>query len=180
MKWSVDGRSVIGRCRAQDSYAVAGVSAALVAAAQIAGGFLVPWTRKLFRRRTSALLCGVLGSATVLLLMGLCARFWIVLALLAAWALFFAASGPIRQAFLNGIIPSAQRATVLSFDNLLTSSGGVVVQPALGKSADLWGWPSSYAIAAAIEILALPFLRLARRRRAPSDALEEPDHRATT
>ena len=51
---------------------------ALVAAAQIAGGLIVPWTGKIFRRRTSALLFGTLASASMLLLMGLTASFWIV------------------------------------------------------------------------------------------------------
>ena len=51
---------------------------------------------------------------------------------------------PIRQAYLNGIIPSQQRATVLSFDNLMASAGGVVAQPALGRVADVWGYPSAY------------------------------------
>ncbi len=46
----------------------------------------------------------------------------------------------LRQAFVNGIIPSEQRATVLSFDNLMASAGGVVTQPALGRAADLWGY----------------------------------------
>jgi MFS family permease len=154
-----------------ESYAIAGLAAALVAAAQIGGGFMVPWSRKVFRRRTSALLFGTFASASFLLLMGLFGNFWLVLALLAGWAVVFAATIPIRQAFLNGLIPSEQRATVLSFDNLLSSSGGVICQPALGKVADVWGYPTSYVVAAAIELLAIPFVLLARGRRAPSDPI---------
>jgi len=158
--------------RARGSYAIAGFAAALVAAAQIGGGFIVPRVGRLFRRRTTTLLFATAASAATLLLMGLVPRFFAVLVLLTLWAVFFALSIPIRQAFLNGIIPSAQRATVLSSDNLLTSSGGVIVQPALGKVADLWGWPGSYAVASAIEILAVPFLLLARRQRAASDSID--------
>ena len=76
---------------------------------------------------------------------------------------------PIRQAYLNGIIPSEQRATVLSFDNLMASAGGVAAQPALGRAADAWGYPAAYVISAAIQLVALPFLVLARRTAAPSD-----------
>ena len=108
-------------------------------------------------------------------MMGLTTNFWIVLALLAGWAVIFAATIPIRLAFLNGLIPSEQRATVLSSDNLLSSSGGVVVQPALGKVADVWGYAASYLVAAAIEVLAVPFVLLARGRRAPSDPIEGPE-----
>ena len=154
-----------------ESYAIAGLAASLVAAAQLAGGFVVPWSRKIFRRRTSALLFGTFASASFLLLMGLVGNFWLVLALLAGWALVFAATIPVRQAFLNGLIPSEQRATVLSFDNLLSSSGGVICQPALGKVADVWGYSTSYVVAAGIELLAIPFLLFARGRRAASDPM---------
>ena len=80
---------------------------------------------------------------------------------------------PIRQAYLNGIIPSEQRATVLSFDNLMASAGGVVAQPALGRLADLRGYPAAYVVSAVIQVAAVPFLLLARREDAPSDQTED-------
>ena len=85
------------------------------------------------------------------------------------WGLTFSMAMPIRQAYMNGIIPSEQRATVLSFDNLMASVGGVVAQPALGRAADVWGYPAAYLISAAIQLAAVPFLVLARRTNAPSD-----------
>jgi MFS family permease len=155
----------------RDEYTVAGLSASLVAASEIVGAFVVPWARKIFRRRTSALLAGSLASAAALLAMGLASSFAVVLAALVAWALVFAAAWPIRQAFLNDLIPAAQRATVLSSDNMLGSLGGVAAQPALGRVAELSGYATSYVVAAAVELLAWPFLLLARRERAPSDPL---------
>ena len=71
--------------------------------------------------------------------------------------LTFAIVGPIRQAYLNGLIPSAQRATVLSFDGLMGSTGGVVIQPALGRAADVWSYGSAYVLGGAIQLLAAPF-----------------------
>jgi MFS family permease len=79
---------------------------------------------------------------------------------------------PIRLAYLNGIIPSQQRATVLSFDNLMASAGGVAAQPALGRVADVWGYPSAYLVSAVIQLAAMPFLVLARRENAPSDPID--------
>lgn len=156
-----------------DAYAIAGLAAAIVAGAQIVGGLIVPYLRIAFQRRTSLLLVGSLMSAGTLALIGLMAGFWLALALLAIWAIVFAASMPVRQAFINALIPSEERATVLSFDNLLSSAGGAVVQPALGKVADVWSYPSSYIAGAAIELLALPFILLARRENAPSDPMQE-------
>jgi hypothetical protein len=82
-----------------------------------------------------------------------------------------AIEAPMRQAFINGLIPSQQRATVLSFDSLMGSAGGVVAQPALGRVADLSGYGTSYLAAAAIQALALPFMVLAWRENAASDRI---------
>lgn len=153
------------------AYAIAGAAAALSAAAQITGGLLVGRVRRLFRRRTDALLLG--GFLGVALLAGLAAtdRLWVALVLVAAWSLAGAATAPLRQSFLNGLIPSAQRATVLSFDSLMGSSGGVVVQPALGRVADVHGYAASYLVGAGVLALALPFTWLARRERAAGDTI---------
>ena len=78
----------------------------------------------------------------------------------------------MRQAYLNGVIPSEQRATVLSFDSLMGSAGGVVAQPLLGRVADVSGYAASYLVAAGIQVVALPFVVLARREHAPSDPIE--------
>ncbi len=156
----------------QRAYGVAGLAAAIFAAAQIAGGTMAPRIRRLFRRRTSALLAGVLLSAGLLALLGVTRNFWVAIAALLVWGLGFAATMPIRQAYMNGLIPSEQRATVLSFDNLMGSGGGVVVQPALGRAADLWSYPASYLMGAAVQLVAAPLVLLARREQARSDWVE--------
>ncbi len=156
-----------------ESYAIAGLAAAIVAGAQIAGGVIVPYARKAFRRRTSLLLFSFVIGVLALALIGLVSNFWVALALLVVWAIVSAASYPVRQAFLNGLIPSEQRATVLSSDSLLGSSGGVAFQPVLGKVADVWSYSTSYVVGAGIELLALPFILLARRERAPSDPMRD-------
>lgn len=154
------------------AYWIAGAAAALTAAAQIAGGMLVGPARRLFRRRTDALLLG--GLLGIALLVGLWAvdRLWVALVLVAGWSLVGAITAPLRQSFMNGLIPSEQRATVLSFDSLMGSSGGVVVQPALGRVADVSGYATSYLVASGVLALSLPFTWLARREHASSDPIE--------
>jgi MFS family permease len=153
------------------AYGIAGLAAAIVAAAQIVGGLIVPKVRRLFRRRTDALIIGGIANVALLALMGWTESFVVALALITAWALIFAVEGPLRQAFINGVIPSEQRATVLSFDSLMGSTGGVVIQPALGRVADVYGYAPSYLVSAGVSILALPFFWLARRERASSDLI---------
>ena len=151
------------------AYQIAGLVAAIVAGAQILGGIAAPRIRRLFERRTSALIAMAAVSAAVLALIGIVESFWAVIGLIVVWGLLFAASMPIRQTYMNGLIPSQQRATILSFDSLMTSSGGVWAQPVLGRAADVWGYAPSYVAGAAISALAVPFLHLSRRQNAPAD-----------
>ncbi len=153
------------------AYGVAGLAAAIVGGAQIGGGLLVPHLRRWFERRTSVLLIAVVISAIVLGLVALVPAFWVAIGLLVLWGLVFATVTPVRQAFVNGLIPSEQRATVLSFDSLIGSAGGVVCQPILGRAADAWGYPMSYLCSAGIQAMAIPFVWLSRRENAASDSI---------
>jgi len=152
-----------------NAYSVAGLAAAIVAGSQILGGYAAPRIRRLFDKRTTSLILGAVASAGILALLALVGSFWLALALLVVWGLVFAANLPIRQAYLNDMIPSQQRATVLSFDSLMNSSGGVVIQPALGKAADATSYGTSFAFGALFQLLAVPFLLRSRREGAPAD-----------
>jgi len=155
------------------AYTVAGLAAAIFAGVQIGGGLLVPYVRRLFGRRTDALLIGGVLSVVFLAILGLEPGFVVALVLLALWACIGAVTRPMRQAFLNDVIPSEQRATVLSFDSLIGSAGGVVAQPVLGRVADVSGYAASYLVSAAIQVVALPLVLLARRENSPSDPITD-------
>lgn len=75
------------------------------------------------------------------------------------------------SACVNEPIPSDQRATVLSFDSLMGSAGGVVTQPALGRAADVWSYSTSYIIGAAVQAAAVPFFFASRAEGAESDPI---------
>jgi MFS family permease len=156
----------------EQAFGVAGLAAAIVAGAQIAGGLAVPLVRRVFARRTHVLITASTLGTIALLLIGLTSSFWVAIGLLVIWALMFSTSSPVRQSYVNGVIPSEQRATVLSLDALMGSAGGVVAQPALGRVADVSGYAASYVVAAGIQVVAIPFLVLARRENAASDPID--------
>ncbi len=138
------------------AYGVAGLAAAIVAGAQIVGGLAVSRVRRLFQRRTTALALGVGLSVVLVVLLGVVGNFAVALLLLTTWAFVYAVSGPMRQAYLNGLIPSSQRATVLSFDSMMGSVGGVIAQPALGRVADIGGYGAAYLVSAGIQVAGHP------------------------
>jgi MFS family permease len=157
----------------EKAYSIAGLAAAVLALAQIAGGVLAPRVRRLFARRTTTIIGSSLVSAVVLVAIGLTSLFWLAVVLLVVWGFVYAVAGPVRQAYLNDMIPSQQRATVLSFDSLFGSLGGVVVQPALGRVADLSGYGVSLAIGGLVELLGVPLLVASRRTKDPADTVEQ-------
>ena len=149
------------------AFGVAGLAAAVLAGAQIVGGILATTILRAMPRRTGVLIGAVMIGTLALALMGLTTNFGVAVALLVVWAVSFAAAVPVRQAYLNNHIPSEQRATVLSFVALMGSSGSVVAQPLLGRSADAWGFGASYVVAAGVQVVAIPFLIAARRHDNP-------------
>ena len=153
------------------AFGIAGLAAAAVAASQIAGGLLVPYVRRLFRFRTSMIILAEVIGVVALLGIGVTKSFAVAMALFITWTLGTSFALPMRQAFMNGLIPAQQRATVLSFDALMGSAGGVVAQPALGRVADVYGYGASYVACAGLSALAVPFMVAARRERAPSDPI---------
>jgi MFS family permease len=151
------------------AYSIAGLAAAVLSLAQVAGGVLAPRLRRMFARRTTTVIGASLVSIATLILLGLNSVFWLAIVLLVVWGFVFAVAGPVRQAYLNDMIPSKQRATVLSFDSLFGSLGGVFVQPALGRAADLGGYGTSLVIGGVVELIGIPFLFASRRQRDPAD-----------
>jgi len=162
---------LLNLCGSSAGYGIAGTADAVVAGAQILGGVLVPYAGRVFARRTGFFIFGTVVSVIALALIGLLGNFYLVLGVFTVWSVVFAATTPIRQSYINELLPSEQRATILSFDNMLASAGGVIAQPVLGKTADVYGYPMSYLASAAVQLLALPFVILAKRENAESDEI---------
>ncbi|WP_372593855.1 MFS transporter [Actinotalea sp.] len=170
----------------RDAYGIAGLAAAAFAGSQILGGLVGPRIRRRVSRRTSLLIAGAGLGAALLAALGANRHFGTAVVLLVTWGLVSAAVAPVRQTYLHDLVPSGQRATVLSFDSLISNAGGVALQPALGRVADLGGYGTSLLVGAGIQLLALPFLALSRRsggtadrRRTPRTQLPTPPGPAT-
>ncbi|MRX43595.1 MFS transporter [Agromyces sp. Q22] len=157
----------------EGAYSIAGLAAALLSGAGIVGGLLAPIVRRRFRKRTSVILLATVLSTLVLLALGLVADFWLAVVLIALWGIASSIDDPVHRAYLNDMIPSKQRATVLSFDSLLGSAGGAVIQPAMGRAADLGGYGFSLLCSGAVQLLAAPFVLLSRAEHDPADTARQ-------
>jgi MFS family permease len=152
------------------AYSIAGLAAAIVAGSQIVGGILAPLARRLFAKRTTVLIGSTVIGVALLVALGLITNFWVALVILTVWGIASSIDDPIRRAYLNGLIPSEQRATVLSFESLMGNVGGIGIQPALGRVADLSGYAFSMVVGGVISAVAIPFIALSRRQHAPADS----------
>ncbi|MDP2234107.1 MAG: MFS transporter [Actinomycetota bacterium] len=92
------------------------------------------------------------------------------------FGIVFGVAGPVRQAFINRQIPTAQRATVLSIDAFFRDAGAMTGQPALGWLATRTSIPLGYLVGSLLLGAAAPLYRMAGRgSRDPQDAAKARD-----
>ncbi|MDX1416614.1 MAG: MFS transporter [Candidatus Promineifilaceae bacterium] len=153
----------------RDAPWVAGVVAALVALATMAGNKFVQWRSHKAGRRTSLLLGAAIVGTLAAVAVGLVNSFWIAVTCYLIASLSMGVWKPVKQAYMHQLIPSAQRATVVSFDSLVDSAGSVVGQVGLGQLAETRSIASGYVIGGLLTALAWPVVLRLRRRQDPED-----------
>lgn len=156
----------------RDAVWVAGVVAALLALAMIAGNSLVRLFTRYCGRRTTLLLWTAAGFSVASFGVGLAGNFPVALAFLLLTALAMGVQMPVRQAFIHATVPSDERATVVSFDSMISGVGGVAGQAGLGVYSERQGYAAGYVAAGAVVALAAPFVFAARRLRPDADFFE--------
>ena len=152
---------------------VAGAVTALFALSGVAGNTLVgPVSHsRLGARPASVLFIASIVLAFIASAMGVAgliahgahsiAAFVVVVTLLAAWGVISGIAIPIRQAFINEYIPSAQRATVLSFDSFFADIGAVGGQLGFGALAQGASKALAYTVGGVVYLTVAPLYRRA-------------------
>jgi MFS family permease len=156
----------------RDAVWVAGVVAALLSLAMIAGNSLVKLFTRYCGRRTTMLLWTAAGFSVASIGVGLASSFPIALAFLLLSAVAMGVQMPVRQAFINAIAPSAERATVVSFDSMISGVGGIAGQAGLGFYSERQGYAAAYVAGGVVVAVAAPFVVVARRLNPPADFFE--------
>jgi MFS family permease len=151
-----------------DAIWVSGLVAAGIASATVAGNQIVTFASRYCGRRTTLLLAAgsVLSVAGVII--GIAASFWIALAGVLLLSVTLGVTGPVRSAYLHQVVSSEQRATVVSFDSMLSNAGSIGGQVGLGAIGEARAVGSAFVVGGVATAAALPLL--ARLRRVGGDA----------
>ncbi len=163
-----------------DAAWITGLIAAGLGIIMIVGGAFAAWLGGRIKRSTgiaaaSLVFCAGMAGVGLLQPYGWPA----VLASFFTGMAAFTVVGPLAAAAMHEAIPSAVRASVVSFNSLMNSSGGMVGQPLLGKYTEVNGIGPGYVVGG---IFMLPNVLLGAllRRHAHCDVPGEPPLGATT
>jgi MFS family permease len=150
---------------------VAGVVAALISLSTMAGNGLVEWFSRFCGKRTTFFIWASLIGTIATIGVGLANSFWVAVILLLVYMASNGVITPVRQAFIHQVIPSEQRAAIVSLDSLVASSGGIVGQAGLGYLSQVRSIAGSFVVGGAVTLLVVPLLGLLRRLDQPADLI---------
>ena len=151
---------------------VAGVIAALISVSTIIGNSVVEFFARVCGRRTTLLLWAAGISSIAIVGVGLANSFWVAVPLYLVSMAAFGVIFPVKQAYLHQVIPSEQRATVISFDSLMASGGSMFGQSGLGYLSQITSLSTGYSTGGITTLIALPILYALRRLNQPADFIE--------
>jgi MFS family permease len=150
---------------------VAGVVAALISLATICGNGVVEWFSRFCGKRTTLLLWASLIGSVTAIGVGLTSNFWVAVTLLLIYMATVGVITPVRQAFIHQVIPSEERAAIVSLDSLVGSAGSILGQTGLGYISQVRSIASGFVIGGAATLLTLPLYGQLRKSRHPADSL---------
>ena len=146
-----------------DAVWIAGVVAAGIALSMIAGNQIVDVAARYCGRRTTLLLwAGALQTAAAVVL-GVTGSFWVALPALLLLTAGIGVTSPVRQAYIHQLVPSERRATVISFDSMVSSAGGIGGQVGLGGLGEARSVAAAFTVGGIATAAALPFFGAVRR-----------------
>ncbi len=140
----------------RDAVWVAGVVSALIALSTIAGNALVEFFARFCGKRTTLLLAASSVLSVASIGVGLADSFWPAVMLLLVATTALGVGAPVQQAYLHEVVPSSERATVVSFVSLAGSAGGIGGQLGLGYLSRTQGVAFGYVTGGFGLLLALP------------------------
>ena len=164
---------------------VVGVITALMSLSTIAGNQVVEVLTRYCGRRSTIIFGGSVVTTVAAVIVGVTDSFWVATPAFLAVTGSLGVISPVRQAYVHHVAPSEHRATVISFDAMVGSVGGVGGQLSLGRLADsasdpMTGFARGYVVGGLTTALVLPLVWAVRRRGGEADVIVGKRTRAGT
>lgn len=154
-----------------DAIWVAGLVASGIALSTIAGNQIVNVASRYCGRRTTLLLAAAGVQVPAAVVMGVTSSFWVAVPSLFVIMGGTGVTSPVRQSYINQLVPTKQRATVISFDSMVSGTGGFAGQIGLGALGEARSVASAFVVGGLATSFAIPFLSAARRLVSPADRI---------
>ncbi len=145
-----------------DAIWIAGLVTAGIALATIAGNQLVTVLSRRCERRTTLLLGAAVVETVAAVALGLAGSFWVALPALLVVMAAVGVLSPVRQAYLHQVVPSEQRATVVSFDSMISNTGGTIGQVGLGALGEARSVGAAFVAGGLVTAAAIPLFARVR------------------
>ena len=146
-----------------DAVWIAGLVAAGVALSTIAGNQVVTIASRYCGRRTTLLLSAAALQTCAAVALGVASSFWVALPAFLLVTASVGVTSPVRQAYLHQVVRTEQRATVVSFDSMVSNVGGVGGQVGLGALGEARSVGAAFVAGGVATAAALPLLAKLRR-----------------
>jgi len=146
-----------------DAVWIAGLVAAGVALSTIAGNQVVTIASRYCGRRTTLLLSAAALQTCAAVALGVASSFWVALPAFLLVTASVGVTSPVRQAYLHQVVRTEQRATVVSFDSMVSNVGGVGGQVGLGALGEARSVGAAFVAGGVATAAALPLLAKVRR-----------------
>ena len=159
----------------RDAVWIVGLVTAGVSLAIIVGNQIVEMLSHRCARRSTMLIGASSISTIAAVTIGITSSFAVAVVGLFVVGAAMGVMMPVRQAYLHQVTASENRATVVSFDAMVSSVGGVGGQVGLGAVSDSRGFSAGYIVGGAVTSLAIPVLWLLRKQGDQADSLGVPD-----
>jgi MFS family permease len=154
-----------------DAVWISGFVAAAIALSTIAGNQVVTVASRYCGKRTTLLIAAAAVQTLAAITVGLAGTFWVALAALLVVTASMGVTSPVRSSYLHQVVPTEQRATVVSFDSMVSNAGGIGGQVGLGALGEARSVGSAFVVGGLVTAGALPLLARLRRLGGAPDAI---------
>ncbi len=134
---------------------LAGIIAALFSLSQVIGNIASVTLLKVFKQRLRLLTFAFTLQALAIVGVGLIQSFYPAVGFFLCFSFAVGLAMPVKQAWLHEIIPSEQRASIVSFDSLVGSVGSVGGQVGYGYLADRLSISAGYIAGGLVNLMIL-------------------------